>query len=124
MRTRTRKRARLPLLFLLGFEGDDNVFLGFFAKRLHCVLLLNGGAGRLKGYLLGALFFAGFDGDGLCVNPFKFCERLTDVLFAPPSGYACHAHQIFGGRLFFGQSDADEQHGENCRENVYEFHGF
>lgn len=123
MRSRTRSREQRPLLWLfLRCESDDDVLFGFFAKRLHRVFLLNGGAGRFEGDLLGSLFFAGFNGDGLCVNPFKLCERRTDAPFATSSGYACHAHQILGGRLFLGNSDADEQHGKYCRDNIYEFH--
>lgn len=115
-------RARQTLLFLLRFKGDDNVGLGLIAKRLHCVFLLNGGCRGFEGHFLGAFFFAGFNGDGLCVNPFKFCKRLTDVLFTAASCYARHAHQIFGGRLFLCQSDADKQHGKDRSQNVYEFH--
>ena len=109
-------------LFLLRrIKGDDDVFGRVFSERLHRVFLFEFHRGGGEGDLLSAFFFSGFDSDGLGIDPFEFCERLTDVLFAAPSGDACHAHLV-GGRFVAGQPEAGQQQRDNRCQDVDWFH--
>ena len=117
--------TRSPSFLLLRFEGDDDVFCRLVTQGLHGVILLKFGRSGFEGHFLGAFLFSGFNGDGFGVNPFEFCERLTDVRLTTSSGDSCHAHRV-GGRFLVvrGKAEADKQQRKDRCDDVCHFHVF
>jgi hypothetical protein len=117
--------TRRPLFFLLRFEGDDHIFRSLVAQGLYGVLLLKFAGSGLESHLLGAFLFSVSDGDGFRVNPFEFCERLTDVRLTSSSGDSCHAHLVGGRRLLVtGKAESDKQQRKHRCQQVNHSHVF
>lgn len=114
------RRIGLALLGGRLFNLLDDVFVRFFADRLHQVILgVLVGRGIERDFLSSGGVSSSDDDVG---DSFQFAERLTDVLFTAVSRDARHGDRVHGLRCGFSSADPCEQ-GQRREGHSNCFHG-